>query len=88
MGRPTLCVEMSEFADGVAKRGIELQPGKTRRDVVVGGPKELGSGEGGAVKRKTHIREGWNTAANYSRLRQKISKIYTSTLSDCLMLRG
>jgi len=45
-------------------------------------------GAGGAVKRKTHIREGWNTAANYSRLRQKISKIYTSTLSDCLMLRG
>ena len=44
---------MSEFADGVAERGTELQPGKTRRDVVVGGPKELGScgvGEGRGVR--------------------------------------
>lgn len=47
MGRPTLCVEMSEFADGVAESGTELQPGKARRDVVVGGPKELWSGAGG-----------------------------------------
>lgn len=46
MGRPTLCVEMSEFADGVTDSGTELQPGKTRRDVVVGGPKELEGGGG------------------------------------------
>jgi hypothetical protein len=48
---------MSEFADGVAESGTELQPGKTRRDVVFGGPKELGNGEwGDAVKRKTYKR--------------------------------
>ena len=49
MGRPTLCVEKSEFADGVAESGTELHPGKTRRDVVVGGPKELWSWVGGWV---------------------------------------
>jgi hypothetical protein len=54
-----------------------------RRGIVVGGWR-VEEGGMGALCRGKKV----GTLQSTSRLRQKISKIYTSTLSDCLMLRG